>query len=202
MTATVFAWIAVGLIVPASAALLVIRDWRWMLGLLATLYVAAFILVAQHWPLGMAVVKLVSGWMVVAALGMSRLGLSLPEKEPEALILLEGSAFRLFGASIAVLIAISVGPQIEGLIPGIGLPVTIGSLMLIGTGLLQLGMTSDILRVTLGLLTVLSGFEILYAAVESSILVAALLAVANLGLALVGSYLLIHSVQVEEEQSL
>ena len=195
MTATVFAWIAVGLIVPVSAALLVIRDWRWMLGLLATLYLAAFILVAQHWPLGMAVVKLVSGWMVVAALGMSRLGLPLPEEELEVPILLEGSAFRLFGASISVLIAVSVGPQIESLIPGIGLPITIGSLVLIGTGLLQLGMTSNVLRVTLGLLTELSGFEILYAAVESSILVAALLAVANLGLALVGSYLLIHSVQ-------
>ena len=202
MTATVFAWIAVGLIVPVSAALLVIRDWRWMLGLLATLYLAAFILVAQHWPLGMAVVKLVSGWMVVAALGMSRLGLPLPEEELEVPILLEGSAFRLFGASISVLIAVSVGPQIESLIPGIGLPITIGSLVLIGTGLLQLGMTSNVLRVTLGLLTELSGFEILYAAVESSILVAALLAVANLGLALVGSYLLIHSVQVEEEQQL
>ena len=40
-------------------------------------------------------------------------------------------------------------------------------------------------------MTVLSGFEILYAAVEGSILVAALLATINLGLALVGAYLLI-----------
>jgi len=201
MTATVFAWIAVGLILPAAAALLVLRDWRWMLGLLAALYLAAFILVAQHWPLGMSVVKLVSGWMVIAALGMTRLGLPQPDEE-KAPILLEGSAFRLFGAAIAVLIAVSAGPQIESLTPGIGLPVTIGSLALIGTGLLHLGLTSDILRVALGLLTVLSGFEILYAAVESSILVAALLAVVNLGLALVGSYLLIQSVKVEEEPSL
>jgi hypothetical protein len=40
-------------------------------------------------------------------------------------------------------------------------------------------------------MTVLSGFEILYSAVEGSILVAALLAVINLGLALVGAYLMI-----------
>jgi hypothetical protein len=42
----------------------------------------------------------------------------------------------------------------------------------------------------IGLLTVLAGFEILYAAVESSILVTALLAVVNLGLALAGAFFL------------
>jgi len=199
MFVTIIAWIAVGIIMIASAALTVIRDWRWMLGFLAALYLAAFILTTRHWPLGMSVVKLVTGWMAIAALGMTRLGLSQPadDKGP---ILLEGSAFRLFGAAIAILIGVNAGPRIEELIPGIGLPVVIGSLVLIGAGLLHLGMTSDILRVVIGLFTVLSGFEILYAAVESSILVAALLAAANLGLALAGSYLLIHSSNVEEEQ--
>ena len=41
----------------------------------------------------------------------------------------------------------------------------------------------------IGLLTFLSGFEILYAALENSVLVAGLLAAINLGLALVGAYL-------------
>ena len=71
--------------------------------------------------------------------------------------------------------------------------VTTGSLLLIGMGLLHLGVTDHILRVIIGLMTVLAGFEILYATVEGSILVAALLAVINLGLALAGSYLLIAS---------
>lgn len=199
MLTTILAWIAVGFIMAASAALIVVRDWRWMLGFLAVIYLAAFILTSWHWPLGMAVVKLVTGWMATAALGMTRLGLAQPadDKGP---ILLEGSAFRLFGAAVAILIGVSAGPRVEEIIPGIGLPVVIGSLVLIGAGLLHLGMTSDILRIVVGLFTVLSGFEILYAAVESSILVAALLAAANLGLALTGSYLLIHSSKVEEEQ--
>jgi hypothetical protein len=63
-------------------------------------------------------------------------------------------------------------------------------LLLIGMGLLHLGITDYNLRVVIGLMTVLSGFEILYSAVEGSILVAALLAVVNLGLALVGAYLM------------
>jgi hypothetical protein len=55
----------------------------------------------------------------------------------------------------------------------------------------HLGLTSEPLNVIIGLLTMLTGFEILYAAVESSILVAGLLAGTTLGLGIVGSYLLI-----------
>jgi hypothetical protein len=84
-----------------------------------------------------------------------------------------------------------------------GFPVTAGSLLLIGMGLLHLGITSYILRVVIGLMTVISGFEILYSAVEGSVLVAGLLALINLGLALVGAYLLIaDNSQEEEVQSL
>jgi hypothetical protein len=52
-------------------------------------------------------------------------------------------------------------------------------------------MTSRPYQVTLGLLTLLGGFEVLYAGVESSILVAGLLALINLGLSLAGSYLIL-----------
>jgi hypothetical protein len=80
-----------------------------------------------------------------------------------------------------------------------GFPVTNGSLLLIGMGLLHLGITARILPVTMGLMTVLAGFEVLYASVEGSVLVAALLAVINLGLALVGSYLMLASNEQETE---
>ena len=63
-------------------------------------------------------------------------------------------------------------------------------MILIGIGLLHLGMTTHPMRVILGLLTVLSGFEILYASLEKLVLVAGLQAVITLGLALVGAYLL------------
>jgi hypothetical protein len=56
-------------------------------------------------------------------------------------------------------------------------------------GLLHLGLTVHPLRITLGLLITLAGFEILYASLENSILVTGLLAVITLGLALTGSYL-------------
>jgi hypothetical protein len=80
-----------------------------------------------------------------------------------------------------------------------GYAITGGGLMLIAMGLLHLGITSQVLRVTLGLMTVLTGFEILYATVEGSALVTGLLAVITLGLSLVGSYLMIASGSVEAE---
>jgi hypothetical protein len=64
-------------------------------------------------------------------------------------------------------------------------------------GLIHLGITSRVFRVVLGLLTALCGFEIIYAAVESSILVAGLLAITNLGLGLTGSYLLLAASSAE-----
>jgi hypothetical protein len=193
-----FAWIAVVLMVITSAGLLFVRDWRWNIILLAVQYLGMFILTLQHWPLGMASVKVVAGWMSAAILGMTRSGLS-DESLGEENASTHGRLFHLFTAATVVLIAGVVTPSIDTIMADAGFPVTNGGLLLIGMGLLHLGISSRILRVAIGLMTVLSGFEILYSTVEGSVLVAALLAVINLGLALVGSYLLIASNTQETE---
>lgn len=187
-----FAWIAVVLMVITSAGLLFVRDWRWNIILLAAQYLGMFVLTLQHWPVGMASVKVVAGWMSAAILGMTRSGLS-NESSAEESLWPRGRLFRLFAAATVVLIVAVVTPGVDTIMADAGYPVTNGGLLLIGMGLLHLGITARILRVTIGLMTVLSGFEIIYSTVEGSILVAALLAVINLGLALVGSYLLIAS---------
>jgi hypothetical protein len=196
MFASVVSWIAVVMLAATSTGLLLSRDWRWSLGFLAGQYLAIFWLVVQHWPIGMAAVKLVTGWMTIAALGMTRLGLPAEEEQPEQ-FWPQGRAFRLFAAGMVALLTAAATARLNAVMPGMGMPVIAGSLLLIGMGLLHLGITTQILRVILALLTVLAGFETLYAAVEGSILVAALLAVVNLGLGLVGSYLLNASVAEE-----
>lgn len=198
MTSEIISWIAVAFILVASSGLLISRDWRLSLGLLAALYLAAFWLVSTRWPLGIASVKLVTGWMVTATLGMTRLGLRQNEIEQETFWPRAGW-FRIFLAGIIILISAAAAPRIEAIIPGLGLPVISGGLLLIGMGLIHLGITSQILRVMIGLLTLLAGFEIIYAAVESSILVAGLLAIVNLGIALAGSYLLMANSASDEE---
>lgn len=189
MTGTIISWAAVGLLLFTSIGLLLSRDWRWNLGLLAGQYLAMFLIIVQYWPFGLAAVKLVTGWMAAATLGVTRLG--LPEDdETSDTAWPQGRLFRLFASLIIVVLAFAVAPTFEKMIPGIGRPVVLGGVILFGMGLLHLGITSAILRAILGLLTLLAGFEILYSTVETSILLAGLLALINLGLALVGSYLM------------
>ncbi len=184
------AWLAVIVLVVTSPGMLFVRDWRWNIILLTIQYLGMFVLTLQHWPVGMASVKVVAGWMSTAILGMTRSGLSEDSFAEESLGA-RGRLFHLFAAATVVLIVAVVTPGVDTIMADAGFPVTNGGLLLIGMGLLHLGITTRILQVAIGLMTVLSGFEILYSAVEGSVLVAALLAVINLGLALVGAYLLI-----------
>jgi hypothetical protein len=195
-----FAWVAVVLMVITSAGLLLVRDWRWSIILLAAQYTGMFILTLQHWPVGMASVKVVAGWMSAAILGMTRSGLP-GDALAEENMWPRGLLFRLFAAATVVLIVTVVTPVVDTIMADAGFPVTNGGLLLIGMGLLHLGITARIMHVAIGLMTVLSGFEILYSTVEGSVLVAALLAVINLGLALVGAYLLIASSPQETQSS-
>lgn len=191
MANEILSWLAVGLILASSTTILISRDWRVSLVSLAAQYIAVFWLVSRHLPFVMGSVKLIAGWMVVAALGMTRLGLSSLDAEEEDGFWPRGRWFRIILIMIVALVTAGATPRIEAAIPGLGLPVIAGGLLLIGAGVFHLGVTSDLLRVTLGLLTMLAGFEIIYAAVESSILVTGFLAVINLGLGIVGSYLLV-----------
>jgi hypothetical protein len=195
-----FASIAAAVILVTATGLLLTRDWRWSIILLAVQYLAMFVLTLQHWPLGMASVKVVAGWMSAAILGMTRSSISEEELDEEY-TWPRGRLFRLFAAGIVVLIVRVVTPSVDTIMADPGFAVTGGSLLLIGLGLLHLGITGGVLRVTMGLMTILSGFEIIYSAVEGSVLVAALLAVINLGLALVGAYLLVAANAQEIEST-
>ena len=183
-------WAAVILTLATSAAILVNRDWRILLGALAVQYLGAFWLVTRHLPLAMGSVKLIAGWMAVAVLGMTRINLTATEGGDRDQFYPRGSAFRLLLMGIVILVSAGGTPRIEAVIPGMGLPVIAAGLLLIGAGVAQLGITNDLLRVTVGLLSVLSGFEILYAAIESAILVTGLLAAVTLGLGVIGAYLI------------
>ncbi len=198
--ALTIAWITAALLLITSVGLLIARDWRWSLILLAVQYLGVFVLTLHHWPLGMSSVKLVAGWMSAAILGMTRSSFPSSEIEEQG-FWPRGRLFRLFAAGIILLMVWVVTPAVDTIMADAGYAITGGALLLIGMGLLHLGITSYILRVVVGLMTVLSGFEILYSAVEGSILVAALLATINLGLALVGAYLLIAQNNAREAET-
>lgn len=188
-------WTVILLIALTSIGILLARDWRWLIIFLAAQYIGVFILALQHLPLGMATVKIVAGWMGSALLAMTRSNLG---EETEA-SLPQGRFFRLVAAGIVGLIAATGAPFVSAMMANAGVALSVGGLLLIGMGLLHLGVTDQPMRVTVGLMSLLAGFEVLYATVENSILVAALLATINLGLALAGSYLMIASNANEED---
>ena len=180
-----FNWLILLLTIFAGTGLLFSRNWRWSLGLLAVLYLTVFWMVQAHWPIPLAATKLITGWMACAILGIAQI--NSKEAGITESTWLQGRLFAIFASGMVLAATFALSLHLEAWL-GLSLPVAWGGLLLIGLGLLHLGITSDSFQVITGLLTVLAGFEIIYAAVESSALVTALLAVVNLGLALAGAY--------------
>lgn len=179
--------LAVVVLVITTLLLLLSQNWRWSIIALAVQYLAIFILVMQVWPLGLAAVKLIAGWMAGAVFSYSQPNPSMVEETSGART---GFIFRFLVAILIWLLVFTLSPRMVSILPLLPPSLVTGAMLLIGMGLIQLGMTTRPLRVMIGLLTTLAGFELLYAAVEKSVLVAGLLAMVTLGLALVGAYLL------------
>ncbi len=180
---------AVVVVSLSATVILASRDWRLAIASLVIQYLGVFILVNISWPVEMAAAKMLAGWMATAILSFAMASIPKEMREPEGSMKF-GPFFRISAVGILTLAIASLITHSENWLPMIAIPVRWGSFMLIGIGLLQLSLTSHTLRVIIGLLTILSGFEIIYAAIESSTLVTGLLAGVNLGLALVGAYLL------------
>lgn len=185
---------AVILMMATSLVLLVNQKWRIALIALAVQYFMAFWLVNLVWSFGLASVKLVVGLMVCAVLGSTQVEVKLEDQMFQGN---SGAGFRILMAAVVWIFVFAIAPSLANWITT-GMVILWGGLLLIGMGLLQLGMTGQPVRVIIGLLTMLSGFEVLYASVETSVLVTGLLALVNLALALMGAYLLL-SPGMEEE---
>jgi len=181
----IWPYIPVVMIILSTLALMLFQNWRWTITALAVQYLAEFLLVVLVLPTGLAAVKLVAGWMAGAVLASSQATALVQEDELSGH---SGRVFRLLISALVWILAVSITPGVSVIVPVVT-PYLAGGLILLGMGLLQLSMTTQSERVIIGLLTVLSGFEVLYAAVENSVLVIGLLAAVNMILALVGAYL-------------
>lgn len=196
------------LVLATSMGLFMVQGSVWSVALLATQYVGVFVLVSLSWRFPMAFSTLVAGWISAFILGFAIYSLlrentttdESPSREKGSAGIsfaygttVSARIFRLLAGILIALGAFSATPIIVALVPGIPLESAIGALVLVGLGLLQLGLTSHPIRVIIGLLTIISGFEVIYAVVEEPALVAGLLAGVTMGLALLGVYLIFQS---------
>ena len=192
------------LIVITAMSILVFRDWRIVSVALVLQYLGAFALVTQSWPVGMAVVKLIVGWMATAAISLTyfrRENIPMFSETPSSFI------FRGLIGLLVILTVFIAAPTLQAnMFPELDLLVLQGGLMLVGIALMQLGTTQDTFLTIVSLLSLLSGFEIIYAGLELSTLLTGLLAIVNLGLSLVGVYFIVKVneevaiIQIEEDQ--
>lgn len=189
-----FGFIPVMLVMATSLGILWRLRRRWVFGTLVTQYLVVFFMVMQSWSVGLALVKLIVGLVSSAIL------VSVLKDENEQQINVD-RAGQVLRSLVAVFFWVTVFFSVPALQSWLKVEPSIiaVSSILIGIGLLQLGMTNQPVFVAIGLLTFLSGFEVLYSALEESILLAGLLAVVNLGIALVASYL--AGVVLNEETS-
>lgn len=180
------------LIVMASMMILIFRDWRLTAIALAVQYLGAFVLVSLSWPLGMAVVKLIVGWMATAAVAFSWQATDARNQLSTETSITDSTSSLLFRGAAGLLIVLlnfALTPSLQtNVFPQVDLVIIQGGVMIMGMALMQLGINSDPYLVIISLLSFLLGFEIIHAALEVSTLLTGLFVLVNLGLALVGAY--------------
>ena len=191
--ASLFQTLSVAVLFLCAVGILLVKNWRWMTGLLALQYIGVLGLVNISWPVEIAVVKLVAGWMAAAVLFLTFVNIPDSPAEMQNELNFPGIFFRGFTSLLIGLSMYSLVPVSLRWFLGATHQQMLGGLLLLGLGLLQLGLSREAIRIIIGVLTVISGFEILYATLEASVLMTGLLAILNIGIAFVGAYLLLAS---------
>ncbi len=186
------------LIVITAMVILIFRDWRINTAALALQYLAVFYLVTLSWPIGLAIVKLIVGWMATAAIGLT----CLRQMEEDTPIESTSSLFfrALAGLMIILVMFVISSTLQERVFPNVDLVIIRSGLMMVGMALMQLGTNASPYLTIMSLLSFMAGFELIHAALERSTLLTGLMASVNLGLALVGVYFIMKSTDRDESQ--
>lgn len=171
--------------IAATVIVLIARDWRWVIFGLSTIYIIAFVLIVQIWPLTLAAVKLVSGLMGVSVLSMVKVNLD------EQSAVDETTSSRIFIFLLASLSWIIVSATITKLNEWLPISYTnlyIG-LVIMFAGIIKFSIYQEIFDILIGLLIFLGGFDIIYSSLEGSALVTGIYGLITLSICILGSYL-------------
>jgi hypothetical protein len=213
----------IGLIITASA-LVIFHDWRVSFAALALQYVFAAVLFAQIVVVQVVGVRMIVGLFIVVILVVTgrevatgHFGrkahakrISAPDENESAptpwsqtsrIELPTNFPLRLLAAVMIAVAAWYTATQPQFALPGVPVSLNIASYLLIALGLLNLSLTEQPMNAGMGLLTALTGFEMLYAVFEQSLAVAALLAAVDFGVALAVSYLTLLASAVERSKT-
>jgi hypothetical protein len=175
---------------PLAAILIVLVERRTVkLYALAFQYAMVAWLVVSPLPLESAAAKLVAGWISVIILYWGAARSTEPlDVNGAAVGLPRGRVFRITAVLLVVIGTLGVSSEAWIPIDALDQYVQRAAMLLLVLGTLGIGLYIDALQVGVGLLTIISGFEIIYSSVEPSLAIVALLALVHLGIALIISY--------------
>jgi hypothetical protein len=177
-----------------SLVLLTSDDWRLNIIFLSVQYAGLLLLLAPAWPLAMTVSQLVAGWMGGAVLSIAAANAvaaaAASSERARRRRFRTNPFFFLVAALLGGMAFLSQIPQVMGFIPNLSLAQAWGALILVGLGMIRLGFGERPLPITIGLLTILSGFTILITRLNTDPLTAGMLAGISLAISLAGAYLL------------
>lgn len=186
-----------------TAGLLVVsRDWRINVIALTVQYFFVALLLARQIRLEVAAVKGLVGWLIcmvfylterrASTLQQAAASEESPATPTQRWRRWAMSARASFSLLAVILIAVAAYtaalrlPLSESLI---SIDITLACYLLAGLGLLQIGLNEMPMQVGFGLLTFLSGFDLLYVSLEPSLAVAGLLGAVSFLIALAAAYL-------------
>lgn len=188
---------ALGVLITAGV-LVVILDWRVSVFALACQTILAGLLFSQVLPPQIAGVKVVVGLLICLQLfvtarqiGRRKLAAAPEEAAQPASpsIVPTGLPFRIVAAAMVAVLAWQASLLPELALPEVSSDVGTATIGLLALGLLGLGLTEEPLKAGMFLATVLTGFELYYAAVEPALAVMALLAAMDFAVVLGACYL-------------
>lgn len=188
--------IALLVIIGAAFLMFITRDRRWNLAALAVVQLGCFLLIYTRWPLEQAGIKLVGGWMAVAVLGATAQSSPFQSFRDDA-----GIVFRILIFTLLFLYTWSVSDSVGTIAPDIPYESALAGLLLALIGMVRSGTVQDPLQLFLSILLAYAGFETIFSYINSSALMTALLAAVNLGMALIGAYLVAKSPRNPEDEA-
>jgi|GEM_PF-2860458 hypothetical protein len=184
----------------AVAVVVLVADWRVSLLALAAQYVFVAILLSTLIPLQIAAVRMIAGGLVALMFYITARRTQPPRgRQRSALAQGRGGAeapraifwinlpFRLIGLVLVAVSVIAASDQFVLLNAPLLFWVT--GMWLVGGGLLTIALTRDALKLGMGLVFFTSGFGIIYLSIDNSLVIYALLVIADLVIALAISHI-------------
>lgn len=182
------------ILIAACIFIFIINDWRRILVAYSVIYLSAFAIFAQYWSFTFSLVKLITGLMSLVILGISiNRYYTIPKRKTKSELV-----FRLVALCLIFILVAFMVYRISNYL-SISLEVVFASVLLIGFGIIQLGITHEPYKLFLAILILFFGFELIFSANETSLLVNGMLAAVSMLVALMGSYIIINEFETSEE---